>query len=64
MSTETTFPRFLLALWRVYVVFPLKRRRPCVVPGCSRERAKHRGRIWSWCQFHAPWNDPEYVESL
>ena len=57
-------PRFLLALWRVYVVFPIARRRPCSVPQCQRQRAEYRGKVWCWCEHHAPWNDDGYVRSL
>jgi hypothetical protein len=45
-------PRFLLALWRVHVAFPLKRRMPCSFAGCTRQRCEYDGRIESWCDFH------------
>lgn len=45
-------PRFLLALWRVYVVFPWKRRKPCSFAGCNRQRCEYDGRIERWCEFH------------
>jgi hypothetical protein len=45
-------PRFLLALWRVHVVFPLKRRKPCCFAGCNRQRCEYDGRIERWCDFH------------
>ena len=45
-------PRFFLALWRVHVLHPLKRRKPCSFAGCNRQRGEWNGRIESWCDFH------------
>ena len=57
-------PQFLLAVWRVYAVFPIARRRPCVIPGCKRERGEWNGKIWAFCSFHGGWKDPEYVKAI
>jgi hypothetical protein len=63
---DTNFPRFLLALWRVFIVFPLARwwKGPCVIPDCKRERAEMWGKISGFCEFHHPARDPEYLEAL